>query len=1000
MAHADNGFRVPKMEHLLENTTITDFVKWQNNALYNLSLNNHWAAFLDTEWQKKSVANHGLEADVEPVAENLRKTAAQKAIQLDRMLGYIAQFAPSLLHNDITKNATSLSWIWDRIRKYFAFSRSEGNFLKLYDIRRKDNERYETLYQRILAHLEDNLLTTTCGLKHDGVDPTQNEEMSPLAERMAVYLWLQLIDQRLIPHTAKVYSHELQSMTLKDLQPRLSENMDTILQDMNTQEDVRVQYSYSYDPEPEDVHVQYSRTNYNQLQPRTNYNPSNRRQGPPQRRPPPRDSHSSRDSQSTKICYLCKAAGRQSKGHDVSGCYFTSKFEKMELAKALQVTVDGDCVDCEVVDLSREENSDASPISQVTASSQQLTSVRKVQCDPSPFFYAFHHHNICHVVVDSGATSSMVSRAFLILAGIMFSPTGHSARAVNKSPVTLRGEVSFTLHFNGKDMAITALVMDTLDCDVLAGTPFCKDHKVGIFCYNETISLGNTVITYGAKSKQPPHDIYRAESLILRSDQKNTVMPGEFIEYEHPNLTNYEGEISIEPHTDSPSNWPKPALTRVIAGRVRIPNNSDEPVKISKSQHFARIRRVISPEALSTFNPHVKQVRKPDISIDNASLISIDPDSTVMTPQEKTSFHVLHKEYSDVFDPVSSPYNDRSGRIRANVIMGPVPPPPRKGKVPLYSQQQLNALQDEADKLEEIGVLVRPEDIGVQVTHVSPSFLVPKPDGGVRLVTAFNELVQYVRIPPTLSRSCNDVLRQLSSWKFIIKCDLKKAFYQLLVAKHLIPYLGTVTPHKGLRVYCRAAMGMPGSSEALEELVSRVFGDLIRENFFIHIHDDIHICANRIIPDLRDNWHRVLQLCRENNVKLAPLKTFICPKQFVTLGWVWNSGTLSPSAHKTAAIASCEPPKTCTKLRSFIGGFKALSQCIPRYASLVGPLEDAIKGLNGSDHINWTPELLKAYETLQEAVKHPHTITMPRPSDQLVITTDASPLNNGISGTV
>ena len=108
----DNGFRVPRMEQLSENTTITDFVKWQNNLLYNLSLNNHFAPFLDTEWQKKSVANHDLLPDGEEVVDATQwKTAAQKSIQLDRMLGYIAQFAPSLLHNDITRNATSLSWI-------------------------------------------------------------------------------------------------------------------------------------------------------------------------------------------------------------------------------------------------------------------------------------------------------------------------------------------------------------------------------------------------------------------------------------------------------------------------------------------------------------------------------------------------------------------------------------------------------------------------------------------------------------------------------------------------------------------------------------------------------------------------------------------------------------------------------------------------------------------------------------------------------------------------
>ena len=87
-------------------------------------------------------------------------------------------------------------------------------------------------------------------------------------------------------------------------------------------------------------------------------------------------------------------------------------------------------------------------------------------------------------------------------------------------------------------------------------------------------------------------------------------------------------------------------------------------------------------------------------------------------------------------------------------------------------------------------------------------------------------------------------------------------------------------------------------------------------------------------------------------------------------------------------------------MRSFLGAFKALSQCIPRYASLVAPLEDCIKGLKGSDSVSWTSELMEVFNSVQRALKHPHTLTMPRPSDQLVLTVDASPVNNGISGTL
>ena len=164
----NNLFRPPKPWTLTENETITSFGKWQSNLLYHLSLNNEFSTFLDSEWQKKSVASHGLLDDADPVPEAQRKTGVQKSIILDRMLGLIAQFAPSLLTNDILRKSTSLSWIWTRIRKYYSFSPSEANFLKLASITRTENERYETLYQRIIAHLEDNLTTGSSSLKHDG----------------------------------------------------------------------------------------------------------------------------------------------------------------------------------------------------------------------------------------------------------------------------------------------------------------------------------------------------------------------------------------------------------------------------------------------------------------------------------------------------------------------------------------------------------------------------------------------------------------------------------------------------------------------------------------------------------------------------------------------------------------------------------------------------------------------------------------------------------------
>ena len=86
-----------------------------------------------------------------------------------------------------------------------------------------------------MAHLEDNLLTVAARFQHDGETP--DEDVSPTTERLAVYLWLYLIDQRLPSYIAQVYAHDLQSRTLKDIQPQVAQNMNCPLQEINAQDE-------------------------------------------------------------------------------------------------------------------------------------------------------------------------------------------------------------------------------------------------------------------------------------------------------------------------------------------------------------------------------------------------------------------------------------------------------------------------------------------------------------------------------------------------------------------------------------------------------------------------------------------------------------------------------------------------------------------------------------------------------------------------------------------
>jgi hypothetical protein len=87
-------------------------------------------------------------------------------------------------------------------------------------------------------------------------------------------------------------------------------------------------------------------------------------------------------------------------------------------------------------------------------------------------------------------------------------------------------------------------------------------------------------------------------------------------------------------------------------------------------------------------------------------------------------------------------------------------------------------------------------------------------------------------------------------------------------------------------------------------------------------------------------------------------------------------------------------------MRSFIGSYKALSRCIPNYSSLISPLEDSIKGLQGNSSISWNTDLHAHFENAQKALRDPKVLTIPTKADKLTMTVDASPVNDGISATL
>jgi hypothetical protein len=303
-------------------------------------------------------------------------------------------------------------------------------------------------------------------------------------------------------------------------------------------------------------------------------------------------------------------------------------------------------------------------------------------------------------------------------------------------------------------------------------------------------------------------------------------------------------------------------------------------------------------------------------------------------------------------------------------------------------------LQNKFDELESQGVFARPEDVGVVVEHVSPSFLVAKPKGGHRLVTNFSSLLDYCKTLPTIMPTVDSVLRTISSWKYIVVSDLRDAFYQIPMDKGSMRWCGTPTPFRGLRVYQVAVQGLPGSSEFLEEMLCAVLGDYVRDGVVAKIADDLNVGGDTV-ECLFDNWKDVLSVLYHNGLKLKGPKTIIAPTSTEILGWIWNNGRITAGKHKISPLITCSPPETVTALRSYVGAFKVFNRIIRGCAEILSELEKFISGKKKCEKLVWTDTMLGLFRSAQKSLSNISVISLPTQSDQLIIVHDGSKLGIG-----
>jgi hypothetical protein len=159
------------------------------------------------------------------------------------------------------------------------------------------------------------------------------------------------------------------------------------------------------------------------------------------------------------------------------------------------------------------------------------TTTNRVSVKQSPHLQAFYAHHPLFLTLDTGAETSMIKTSIANEIGATIQKTTQkSLQADGITQLALIREVHLTLSLNRHNLQLDVLVVDSLDVDVLAGTPFMITNDISLRPSKQEVTIqGCENVYYG--SRQPAWTIgsvRRTQTTVLRAPSSSTVIwPGQ-----------------------------------------------------------------------------------------------------------------------------------------------------------------------------------------------------------------------------------------------------------------------------------------------------------------------------------------------------------------------------------------------------------------------------------------------------------------------------------------
>jgi hypothetical protein len=300
----------------------------------------------------------------------------------------------------------------------------------------------------------------------------------------------------------------------------------------------------------------------------------------------------------------------------------------------------------------------------------------------------------------------------------------------------------------------------------------------------------------------------------------------------------------------------------------------------------------------------------------------------------------------------------------------PVSQKPRRQSV-----ERQDFIHKEVRKLLDAGFI---EEVHHPVWLANP-VIVPKANGKLWMCINYTSLNKACPKDPYPLPRIDQIVDSTSGCDLLSFLDAYFGFHQIQMSREDRKHTAFVTVD-GLYCYVVMPYGMKNALPTFVRVMSKTFGDLIRDKVEVYI-DDIVVKTKRgstLVEDLT----LVFDKLRATHTKLNPDKCDFGVSAGKLLGFLVSHQGIEANPEKIKAIEAMRPPARIKDVQKLTGSLAALSRFISRLAERALPF---FKLLRKSGPFSWTEEAEQAFKELKQHLVSLPILVAPEPGESLYL---------------